>query len=238
MNILYSRNLAVIIHYFIDNICPPFLRDNKYFIYPLLWLAFRHEAKRILDFKEKFPFMSDSEYAQRYSALMNTPILTKRKTDINNACLEYILKKADDITGKVLDVGCGDAYLLKEIAQRNHAVQCHGADFIIRQQQSNVIMHEVDITNMPFPDHSFDMVVCSQVLEHLRYPQKALSELIRVTKGCLIIVVPRQREYRYTIDNHVNFFPYMYSFKRFVGIENAVYLNLGGDFLCCVDFPN
>ncbi|MDR0527945.1 MAG: class I SAM-dependent methyltransferase [Spirochaetaceae bacterium] len=97
-------------------------------------------------------------------------------------------------------------------------------------------IQQADITALPFPDHSFDTVLCTHALEHIRNPQKALAELIRVTRKRLIVVVPRQREYRYTVDLHVNFFPYMYSFKRFIGIENATYINLKGDFLCCVNF--
>ena len=93
-----------------------------------------------------------------------------------------------------------------------------------------------DITALPFSDHSFVVVFCTHTLEHIRDPQKAISELTRVTRQRLIIVVPRQREYRYTVDLHVNFFPYLYSFKKFIGVENAIYLNLKGDFLCCIDF--
>ena len=93
-----------------------------------------------------------------------------------------------------------------------------------------------DITDLPFADNSFDIVLCTHTLEHIREPKKALDELIRVAKQRLIIVVPRQREYRYTVDFHINFFPYMYSFRRFIGIENALYLDLKGDFLCCIDF--
>jgi len=209
-----------------------------------MWFAFGSKAKLLLEFKDKFPFMSDADILERYQSIMNTPILTKRKTDLNNACLEYILKSVGD-NKNVLDVGCGTGYLLNEIASQNPDVQCHGADFILRTNMTTTqekslrlfAMHEVDITrSMPFPDHSFDMVLCTQTLEHLRNPQEVLKELIRVTKRRLIIVVPRQREYLYTIDNHVNFFPYMYSFKRFIGIENAVYLNLKGDFLCRIDF--
>jgi len=235
---IYDRNFANMVHYFLDNICPPFLRDSKYFIYPLMRFAYGREAKLLLEFKEKFPFMSDSELAEYYRRIVNIPIHVKRKVDINNASLEYILKNVCDITGKILDVGFGGGYLLNEIAQLNPNVQCHGADFVVRavQYATPVVVHEVDITNMPFPDHSFDMVLCTHVLEHLREPHKALKELIRVTKKRLIIVVPNQREYKYTIDFHVNFYPYIYSFKRFIGIENAVYLDLKGDFLCRVDF--
>ncbi len=235
---LYNRNFTNIVHYVLDNIFPPFIRDSKYFIYPLMWLAYGREAKLLLEFKEKFPFMSDSELAEYYRRIVNIPLHVKRETDLNSASVEYILKNVSDITGKVLDVGFGSGYLLNEIAKQNPNVQCHGADFVVRPIQCTapIEVHEVDITEMPFPDHSFDMVLCTHVLEHLRDPDKALKELIRVTKKRLIIVLPNQREYRYTIDFHVNFYPYLYSIKRFIGIENAIYLNLKRDFLCRVDF--
>ena len=45
---------------------------------------------------------------------------------------------------------------------------------------------------MPFEDHHFDTVVFSEVMEHLRFPQKALHEIFRVLKknGQLIGSVP------------------------------------------------
>ena len=69
------------------------------------------------------------------------------------------------------------------------------------------IIQAADITGLPFEDHSFDVVLCTHALEHIRDPQKALGELMRVTGRRLIVVVPHQREYRYTVDLHVNFFP-------------------------------
>jgi ubiquinone/menaquinone biosynthesis C-methylase UbiE len=115
-------------------------------------------------------------------------------------------------------------------------VQCIGVDIAPPLASVPFEMLSADITALPFTDHSFDIVLCTHALEHIRNPQKALAELIRVARRRLIIVVPRQREYRYTVDLHVNFFPYLYSFKRFIGIENAIYLNLNGDFLCRIDF--
>ena len=39
-----------------------------------------------------------------------------------------------------------------------------------------------DIHDMPFPDASFETVVCQSVLEHVEDPQKAIAELMRVLK--------------------------------------------------------
>lgn len=39
-------------------------------------------------------------------------------------------------------------------------------------------------------DNSFDLVVCSETLEHLPDPQKAWAELLRVAKKVLIVTVP------------------------------------------------
>jgi ubiquinone/menaquinone biosynthesis C-methylase UbiE len=51
---------------------------------------------------------------------------------------------------------------------------------------------DVDSESLPFESESFDIVVFSEVMEHLRFPQKALSEITRVLrpKGRLVGSVP------------------------------------------------
>jgi len=44
--------------------------------------------------------------------------------------------------------------------------------------------------NLPFRANYFDTVLCSEVLEHLDKPEKALSELKRVSNKYCIICVP------------------------------------------------
>jgi SAM-dependent methyltransferase len=50
-----------------------------------------------------------------------------------------------------------------------------------------------DITRLPFPDDFFDIVVCSEVMEHVPDEKKAASEIARVLKpgGQLAASVPR-----------------------------------------------
>ena len=44
--------------------------------------------------------------------------------------------------------------------------------------------------------------------------RKAIAELRRICAKRLIVVVPMEREYRFTFNPHVHFFPYPHSFLR------------------------
>ncbi len=50
-----------------------------------------------------------------------------------------------------------------------------------------------DVTALPFPDHYFDHVICSEVLEHIPDDRGAAAEIFRVLKpgGNLAVSVPR-----------------------------------------------
>ncbi len=52
------------------------------------------------------------------------------------------------------------------------------------------------IESMPFEEEAFDLVLCTEVLEHLRDPAAALRELIRVSSGYVLISVPLEPWFR------------------------------------------
>lgn len=57
--------------------------------------------------------------------------------------------------------------------------------------KSNVDL-KLDLCNIALPDKSFDVVICSHVLEHVPDDRKAMSELLRVLRpgGLAVIMVP------------------------------------------------
>jgi SAM-dependent methyltransferase len=75
-----------------------------------------------------------------------------------------------------------------------------------------------DISHLPFRDSSFDVVICSEVLEHIADHRRAVQESIRVLKpGCqLVVSIPRRWpeticwalscQYRHTPGGHVRIF--------------------------------
>jgi|GEM_PF-1329711 len=70
---------------------------------------------------------------------------------------------------------------------RQRFVDYTTADFAMGQ-----VDFRVDIQNMPFADQSYDLFICSHVLEHVESDERAIGELYRITRsgGRGILVAP------------------------------------------------
>lgn len=97
---------------------------------------------------------------------------------------EYIVPKYKEfLKGKILDVGCRNKDLkrfLDRDAEYTGLDIAGGADFIV----------DLDKEKIPFPDNSFDCVVCFDVLEHLENIHLVFDEIIRVSSKYAIISLP------------------------------------------------
>ncbi|MBF0099668.1 MAG: class I SAM-dependent methyltransferase [Desulfobacterales bacterium] len=110
----------------------------------------------------------------------------------------------------ILDIGCGQGRHTCAVYDQDKANLIVGADANINdlyETQHRLTFHQelephsitswalssADITHLPFKDHTFDMVICSEVLEHIADDNQAACELIRVLKpGCILVIsVPR-----------------------------------------------
>lgn len=219
-----SRNLTLIVHFMLDHILPPFMRDSRLVMSPLFYILFREKAAYYLDFKEKLHGLSDQQINEYYELLSDTFI--QRETDLNRACIEFLEQQV--LGAEVLDVACGKGYLSERMAEQGFSVT--GVDIITPSATTdNPKYLEAEITKLPFPDKHFDTVVCTHTLEHIRDIEKAIAEIERVCKKRLIIVVPCQREYRYTFDLHIHFFPYEHKLREVLGPKGNID-KLGGDF--------
>ncbi|MFW5663282.1 MAG: class I SAM-dependent methyltransferase, partial [Bacteroidota bacterium] len=203
------RNISNTINYLIDEWIPPAIRDSKLFIWPAFHLLFGEKKKYFMEFKEKAPFLTKEEYREYYRITADKHI--ERATDLNTKSIEKILA---DIKGQsVLDAGAGRGYLADLIVKKK-GLNVTGMDIYIpvgQRNSENPRFIEGDTEEIPFPDNSFDTVICTHTLEHVMDKNKTLSELRRVAQKRLIIVVPRQRENKYTFDLHLSFFPYPHS---------------------------
>lgn len=100
-------------------------------------------------------------------------------------------------TGKrILEVGCRSGNLTQYYHRDNYVIGVDVDRNALMEFEKRLglksIWVDIDSEELPFSDNEFDTVVFSEVMEHLRFPQKALCEIARVlTKnGTLIGSVP------------------------------------------------
>lgn len=234
MKINMSRDITNKVHWILDNILPPCFRDCKPLMGLLAFIIYGKYGKYYLNFKEEGKFLNMSEEEMKEYYVMIEPIIT-RPTDINNACMELLFDRVQqNRPTKILDISCGRGYLSYKLAESFTEASIVGCDINIplemrKQQWNNLEFVEGNIEHLPFADEEFDMVISTHTLEHVINAEQALSELRRVCKNKLIIIVPCQREYKYTMDFHVQFRPYTHSLQKFTGRTDSICKKISND---------
>lgn len=98
----------------------------------------------------------------------------------------------------ILDVGCGEGFTLANLAKNKIGKSCVGVEqskdtiTVAGKLHPGIKIKQGSVYNLPFKDGSFDLVICTEVLEHLESPEKALSELVRVSKKHVVVSVPSE----------------------------------------------
>lgn len=111
-----------------------------------------------------------------------------------------IVAFGDISPGPVLELPCGGGRNTVPLARalplvvgvdRSEAALALAASVLVRERLRNCVLVAGDIHSLPFLSDQFAGVFCADLLAHLRNPEKAIQELIRVTApgGCLVMNV-------------------------------------------------
>ncbi len=102
--------------------------------------------------------------------------------------------------GSLLDAGCGEGFVAERVLRALPDIALTGCDVsdgalaVAARANPGGRFVPGSVVELPFPDHSFDVVGCFEVLEHLPddVPRQALSEMARVARHAVVLSVPHE----------------------------------------------
>ena len=131
---------------------------------------------------------------------------------------EYTLKLVSSGAQKVLDDGCGDNYLLHRLALMGKEVwgvdtshegllagQMECSKYRDKYSTGDPKLVQATGLELPFKNGQFDMVILTEVLEHVDQPEMLLVNIKRVLapSGSLILSTPNRQSVGYRDSHHV-----------------------------------
>jgi len=94
----------------------------------------------------------------------------------------------------VLDAGARDGYYSRLLVDYFRSVTALDINFPLKSRWR--VWVQADLTTLPFSDNCFDVIFCTEVLEHVSAVQKACREIARVAKHAVVIGVPYRQDTR------------------------------------------
>lgn len=155
--------------------------------------TYRHRAETILE-------TVDSRH--RTSVALPAPRDFEKAPDYFAFARPEVLALIPPTARRVLDIGCGSGRL-GEALQRRQPATVVGIELdpvaaaAARTRLDHVLTLDVQTDRPEFGEGEFDAVVCADVLEHLRHPERLLPEIRRwlAPDGCLIASIPNVRHH-------------------------------------------
>lgn len=139
------------------------------------------------------PLPYNSKYASRN-------IISRKLMEGFIAALEGLIEMISPRTA--IDLGCGEGIILWKLSRgwtRTHVLGMDVRHDLLKISQTlnpNLGLIQGSIYQLPLPSKRVDVVVCTEVLEHLDNPDEALKELTRIGDLYYLLSVPNEPWWR------------------------------------------
>jgi ubiquinone/menaquinone biosynthesis C-methylase UbiE len=118
----------------------------------------------------------------------------------------------------IVDVGCGDGAITNVLAEKHKVIGLDLSKVALKHLSAKTSPITGSADYLPFKDKSIDMVLSSELLEHLpnEVLTRAISEIKRISKKYVLISVPNKEKLRrrYTKCNSCGFEFHIYGHLR------------------------
>lgn len=120
--------------------------------------------------------------------------IERRRT---KAILDFLDARDEDA---ILDVGCGAGDILKKI-KRGRLFGIDISSYILdiakdklKDKKASLVKGDVERLSEYFPPMKFNKIYCSEVIEHIRNPEKAIQEIKKIISkdGLAVISIPNE----------------------------------------------
>lgn len=150
------------------------------------------------------PVYSDRDaYVVNYERISEDHVAHMKKTGLNPFMAEEFWRASEQITEqlvrqygipgtRVLDVGCGLGRLLSRFPEFDRYGMDISPSYLQYAQQAGINICLARVEDMPYADEFFDLVICTDVLEHVFDLYGACLQLLRVIRpgGILVVRTP------------------------------------------------
>lgn len=113
---------------------------------------------------------------------------------IIESAVTMVAAKHDVFPAIHLDIGSGHGDLIQALRQRFnvHSSACDYTDTLMQLPDVQVSVADLNVQGLPFEDSTFDLVTCTEVIEHLEHYRYTIREMFRVLKpgGTLVLTTP------------------------------------------------
>lgn len=102
--------------------------------------------------------------------------------------LHVVMSNIPDYPSSILDVGCASGWFLSRIKKKFPKAKCVGIDLYRdaiqfgKKKYPKITFKVADAHKIPYKSKTFDLVICTEVLEHIKDPEAALKEIKRILK--------------------------------------------------------
>jgi len=128
-----------------------------------------------------------------------------------NFLIKFLVKRFNDLIyyfirplniNTVFDVGCGEGYIINYIRKKNPNLKFKGIDIMEKNLKKARVLNpgiefeHVDFLKEKYKPNSFDLILCTEVLEHLNNPEEAVKKLRKICKKYYLVSVPNEPFWR------------------------------------------